>query len=74
MSNGNGIKLTSRELEVLKMVCSGLSDKQVAAELGISKGTSGKHRQNIMDKIRARGVVKLTHWALQHQIVTNLYA
>lgn len=70
----NGIKLTSRELEVLKMVCSGWSDKQVAAELGISKGTSSKHRQNVMCKIKARGVVFLTHYALQHQIVANLYA
>ncbi|RLD36301.1 MAG: DNA-binding response regulator, partial [Bacteroidetes bacterium] len=40
----NGIKVTKRELEILKMLSRGLSSKQIASELHISVTTVKDHR------------------------------
>ena len=45
--------LTAREKEILSFVTSGLLNKQIAAELGISVVTVKMHRGNIMRKMRA---------------------
>jgi DNA-binding NarL/FixJ family response regulator len=66
-------ELTSREMEVLRLIATGSSDKQIAGQLGIAQGTSNKHREAIMIKTNARGIVKLTHWALSRGVVNNLY-
>ena len=45
--------LTPREREVMQLVVSGLLNKQVAAELGISEKTVKVHRAQVMHKMRA---------------------
>ena len=47
----NGLRLTSRETEVLQLVTEGLANKQVAAQLGLSIKTVEKQRQHVMDKL-----------------------
>ena len=49
-SNG---ALTARELDVLRGVADGLSDKEVAASLGIAKNTASNHVANILRKLGA---------------------
>src|SRR6476659_5669035 len=51
--------LTAREKEILSFVTSGLLNKQIAAELGISVVTVKMHRGNIMRKMRARSLADL---------------
>jgi FixJ family two-component response regulator len=55
--------LTAREKEILGFVTSGLLNKQIAAELGISVVTVKMHRGNIMRKMRARSLADLVRLA-----------
>ncbi len=50
--------LTRREKEVLRAVGEGLASKQIALRLGISKHTVDRHRQNIMEKLRAGSAIE----------------
>jgi FixJ family two-component response regulator len=51
--------LTPRELEVMRLVVSGLLNKQIAAELGISEKTVNVHRAQVMHKMHADSLADL---------------
>jgi FixJ family two-component response regulator len=55
--------LTSREKEVMALVVSGLLNKQVGAELGISEITVKAHRGNMMRKMKAGSLADLVTMA-----------
>ena len=55
--------LTSREREVLPLVVSGLSNKKVAAEIGISEATVKVHRSQLMRKMAANSLPELVRMA-----------
>jgi FixJ family two-component response regulator len=55
--------LTSREREVLSLVVSGLSNKQVGGELGISEITVKAHRGKVMHKMQADSLPNLVKMA-----------
>jgi FixJ family two-component response regulator len=55
--------LTPREREVFSLVTSGLMNKQVAAELGVSEITAKVHRGNVMKKMGARSLADLVRMA-----------
>ncbi len=56
--------LTARELEVARLVAEGHSNDGVAAHLGISGRTVGKHLSNIYDKLAIHTRAELTRWVL----------
>ncbi|CAO3453022.1 response regulator transcription factor [Azospirillum largimobile] len=51
--------LTAREREITMMVVSGLRNKQIADDLGLSEATVKLHRGQAMRKMEARSVVEL---------------
>ena len=55
--------LTVREKEVIGYVRSGLSNKQIAADMGISEATAKAHRSNIMRKMEAHSLAELLRMA-----------
>ena len=64
--------LTPREREVMALVVSGLLNKQVGSELGISEITVKAHRGQVMQKMKANSVADLVKMSerLQHSAAT----
>jgi len=65
--------LTTREREVMKLVTSGLLNKQIASELGTSEITVKIQRGNAMHKMQARSVAELVKMSelLKRSVTTN---
>jgi len=61
--------LSSRELQVLRMIASGLTLKAIAAQLSLSEKTVGTYRTRISDKMGLATNVELTRYALRHRLV-----
>jgi FixJ family two-component response regulator len=55
--------LTPREMQVMALVVSGLLNKQVGGELGISEKTVKAHRGQVMQKMKANSVADLVKMA-----------
>lgn len=69
MYNANNIeRLTSREKEVLDMVVSGLTNKEIAKSLYLSEHTIKKHITNILDKLDMRNRKDLIIYVKENNI------
>jgi DNA-binding NarL/FixJ family response regulator len=60
-----GDVLTSRELEVVKLIAEGDTSEQIAQTLHISKKTVDRHRANVLEKLGMRNRVELTRYAIR---------
>jgi DNA-binding NarL/FixJ family response regulator len=58
-----GALLTSRELQVLNLLCGDLHNKQIATALSISESTVKVHLQHISEKLRVKGRLALIRYA-----------
>jgi DNA-binding NarL/FixJ family response regulator len=65
-------RLTPRELEVLQLICDGLSNKEIAAKLDVSANTVAVHRANIMNALGVHKTAELVVYALQNGLVNPL--
>jgi DNA-binding NarL/FixJ family response regulator len=63
--------LTEREVEVLRLVASGKSNAEIAAELVLSIRTVERHISNIYAKINAHGRVDATSYAFTHGLISS---
>jgi len=61
--------LTSREIEVLRLVASGRTNRAIADELSISEKTVARHLSNIFTKLDLPSRAAATAYAFQHRIV-----
>jgi two-component system, NarL family, response regulator NreC len=61
--------LSARQLEVLELICRGLSNREIAERLGLSANTVTVHRTNIMKILGIRRVTVLVAYALRHRLV-----
>ena len=62
--------LTPRELEVLQLICSGLSNKEIAEKLSLSVNTVAVHRANIMNALGLHKTAELVVYAISNGLVT----
>ncbi|MGH7613811.1 MAG: response regulator [Gemmatimonadales bacterium] len=63
-------RLTPREREVLALVATGRTNREIAGHLGISPRTVESHRESLMKKLLLRTVADLTRFALQAGLTT----
>ena len=61
--------LSARERQVLAMISSGHTNRQVADTLGISTNTVESHRKHIIDKLDLHSTADLVRYAIRHGIV-----
>ena len=57
-------KMTSRELEVVKLCCEGLTSKEIAGKLNVSVRTIDTHKSNIFKKLS----ISSTLWSLSSML------
>jgi DNA-binding NarL/FixJ family response regulator len=57
--------LSEREIEILELVATGLTNHDIAEKLEISKRTVDNHISNILKKTKTDNRVELVRWALQ---------
>jgi two-component system, NarL family, response regulator NreC len=62
--------LSAREREVLHLIASGRSTKEIARDLHISVKTAESHRRNLMAKLDIDNVAELTKLAIREQLTT----
>jgi DNA-binding NarL/FixJ family response regulator len=66
---GGSHGLTSRELQVLRLVAAGRTNKAIAAELFLSERTVDRHVSNILDKLGVSSRAAATAFAYEHGLV-----
>jgi len=62
-------ELSEREIEILLLICSGLSNQKIGDQLFISKRTVEKHRANILCKTNCKNTAGLVMYAIKYQLI-----
>lgn len=65
------MNFTSRELEVLRYICQGLSDEEIAKILFISVATVKFHIHNLLQKSNTKNRTQLVIMAFQNEIINK---
>jgi DNA-binding NarL/FixJ family response regulator len=63
------VRLTSRQLQVLRLICRGRSARAIGAELGLSEHTVRVHRAGIMRALRIHRTTALVSYAIRYGLV-----
>ena len=61
--------LTARELEVLRLVATGRTNREIARDLVVSEHTVARHVQNIFAKLHVSSRAAATAFAFEHDLV-----
>jgi len=63
--------ITKREFEIIRLLCDGDSNKQIAENLCISYKTVDNHRSNIMQKLELHNVVELVRFCYKNNLIDD---
>lgn len=63
------LDLSEREHEVLQLISEGYTNVEIADKLFLSKRTVEGHRQNLINKTKAKNTAQLIKFAVQHRLV-----
>ena len=69
---GRGVlheRLSDREFEILRLIASGRTVKEIAAELTLSVNTISTYRARILEKMKMQTSAELTHYAISNGLV-----
>jgi DNA-binding NarL/FixJ family response regulator len=69
--DGKLAELTEREIEILKLVAEGLSNKEIGDKLFISHRTVDTHRTNLMNKLSLHNVAGMVRFAILNGLLEN---
>ena len=62
-------ELSEREMEILILICQGMSNQEIGDKLFISKRTVDKHRANILEKSDSKNTAQLVVYAIKNRLV-----
>jgi DNA-binding NarL/FixJ family response regulator len=65
----DGIRLSPREIEIIRLVADGFSNKQIADKLFLSAHTVTTHRKNIMSKLGVNNTAGLVMFAVRENLI-----
>jgi DNA-binding NarL/FixJ family response regulator len=66
----NGPAFTARELDVMRLLAQGLSDRDIAAELRVSPRTASTHVTNILHKLGESSRSAAAAYAVRHNLAS----
>jgi DNA-binding NarL/FixJ family response regulator len=69
LKSQDGGPLTGREVEVLRLVASGMTNRRIAAALNISEKTVARHMSNIFTKLDLASRTAATAYAYDHGLL-----
>lgn len=72
----DGIPVTEREIDIIRGIAEGLSNKLIADKLNLSTHTVNTHRKNIMNKLGVNNTAGIVMFAVKNQLLEtnfNLY-
>jgi DNA-binding NarL/FixJ family response regulator len=61
--------LSEREHEVFRLIASGLTVSEIAAQMSLSVKTVSTYRRRVLDKMGMQNNAQLTHYAAKHQLI-----
>ena len=64
--------LTARELEVLRLVARGMSNRDIAKELFISENTVKNHIRNILEKLQMKSRMEAAMYAVRSKLIDDI--
>ena len=64
-----GLRLTERELEVLRLVAKGHNNREIARQLFISENTVKNHVRNILDKLQLHSRMEAVMYAVREKLL-----
>ena len=64
-----GLRLTDRELEVLRLVAKGMNNREIAKELYISDNTVKNHVRNILEKLQLHSRMEAVMYAVKEKLL-----
>ena len=67
--DGNGVRLTAREREILRLIAEGNRSKHIALVLGISQKTVDTHRTAAMRKLHLQSVAQVVRYAVRERLI-----
>jgi DNA-binding NarL/FixJ family response regulator len=65
-----GLNISDREMEIIKLIAEGLSNKEVADKLFLSTHTVTTHRKNIMNKLGVNNTAGLVLFAVRENLIS----
>jgi DNA-binding NarL/FixJ family response regulator len=63
------VKFSEREIEVLELICKGLSNAEIAVKLNLSQRTIDGHKSRLFEKTGAKNSANLVMYAVKHGLV-----
>jgi DNA-binding NarL/FixJ family response regulator len=64
-----GVRLTDRELEVLRLVATGMNNREIARQLFISENTVKNHVRNILEKLQLHSRMEAVMYAMRENLL-----
>lgn len=65
------MRLSHRELEIFRLLASGMRGLDIAYELSLSEKTVSTHKTHMLKKLKLRTVAELVQYAIRHDLVSS---